>query len=198
MTTRLPFARVSPPFGSLGTRPSILPRAIVTACLAIVTSFACIDIDSVQADGGPLPRTGFFGAKIGAISSEVRDRQKLDESEGVVIEQVFPRTTAADAGFKAGDVILSISGKIADTAAFVNKVRAMRVGDVAAVEFVRDGERMSQQVTMKEPEPLRLEEVRLELAGAVRRKMADVQYLPSVSLALAKDDRMSGRKRLDI
>ncbi|HJT77229.1 MAG TPA: alpha/beta fold hydrolase, partial [Gemmataceae bacterium] len=98
-----------------------------------------------------MPRKAFFGTQVGPVTKEVRQRQKLDVTEGVVFVQVFPRTTAAEADFKPGDVILSVDGsKIADIAAFLEKVRTVRTGDTLTVEVVRDGARSTKKVTMRE------------------------------------------------
>ncbi len=104
-----------------------------------------------SAEEAPLPRKAFFGVQVGPVTKEVRERQKLDGADGVVLAQVFPRTTAAEAGLQPGDVILSLGGsKVAGIPAFLKKVGAIRVGDTVTVEVVRDGERTSKKVTMRE------------------------------------------------
>ena len=104
-----------------------------------------------SAKEAPLPRKPMFGVQIGPVTKEVRERQKLDGTEGVLIEQVFPHTTAAEAGFKPGDVILSLKGsKVAGVAPFLEQVAALHTGDTVAVVMVREGEKTTKQVTMRE------------------------------------------------
>ncbi|HJT79166.1 MAG TPA: alpha/beta fold hydrolase [Gemmataceae bacterium] len=104
-----------------------------------------------SAQEAPLPRKPFFGAQLGPVSKELRERQKLNGTEGVVLVRVLPRTTAAQAGFKTGDVILSVNdSKVADIAAFLGKIRTIRTGDTLTVEVVRDGERSIKKLTMRE------------------------------------------------
>src|SRR5438067_266538 len=101
--------------------------------------------------GSQLPRKPSFGTQIGPVTKEVAERQKRDDTDGVAIVQVFPGTTAAVAGFKVGDVILSFNGsKVTGIVPFLEQLRAVGIGDTAAVDIVRDGEKMTKQMQMKE------------------------------------------------
>ena len=66
------------------------------------------------------------------MTREVRERQKLDGDGGVVLEKVFPGTSAAEAGFRAGDVIVAVGGtKVTGIPAFLGEVAEARAGDGA-------------------------------------------------------------------
>ena len=92
-----------------------------------------------------------FGAQLAPVTKEVRDRQKLDGDDGVVLEKVFPGTSAADADFKAGDVILAIGGaKVTGIPVFLEKMAKARAGDVLTLDVVRDGVKAEKRVTLKE------------------------------------------------
>jgi hypothetical protein len=68
-----------------------------------------------------------------------------------VLEKVFPDTSAADARFKAGDVVLAVNGTgVAGIPDFLKKVEESRAGDVLVLEFVRAAVRSEQRVTLKE------------------------------------------------
>lgn len=100
---------------------------------------------------GELRRRAMFGAQLAPVTKEVRERQKLDSDDGVVLEKVFPDTSAAEGGFKEGDVVLAVSGaKVAGVPAFLKAVAGARAGDVLTLDFVRDGAKAEKRVTLKE------------------------------------------------
>jgi pimeloyl-ACP methyl ester carboxylesterase len=104
-----------------------------------------------SAPEGELPRRALFGARLAPVTPDVRDRLKLDGDDGVVLEQIFPGTSAAEAGFKAGDVILAVDGaRVTSVPMFVEKVAQDRAGSVLTVDLVRDGVRSEQRVTLQE------------------------------------------------
>ncbi|MBN8961505.1 MAG: DegQ family serine endoprotease [Rhizobiales bacterium] len=62
-------------------------------------------------------RSPFQGARVANISPAVADELQLDSNDGVVITELADDGTAANVGFKKGDVILAVNGtKINDTA----------------------------------------------------------------------------------
>lgn len=108
---------------------------------------------SLQADGQPneLRRRAMFGAQLADVTPEVRGRQKLDGNGGVVLAQVFPGTSAADAEFTAGDVILAVDGaKLTGIPMFLQIVAKARAGDVLTLHVARDALRREKRVTFRE------------------------------------------------
>jgi pimeloyl-ACP methyl ester carboxylesterase len=100
---------------------------------------------------GALRRRAMFGAQLESVTKVVRERQKLDSDGGVVIERVFPGTSAGDAEFKVGDVILAIDGaNVAGVPMFLERVAKARAGDVVTLDVVRDGVKAEKQATLKE------------------------------------------------
>lgn len=100
---------------------------------------------------GELRRRAMFGAQLAPVIKEVRDRQKLDGDDGVVLEKIFPGTSTAGGDFKEGDVILAICGsKVTGIPAFVERVAKARAGDVLTLDVVRDGVKAEKRVTLKE------------------------------------------------
>jgi S1-C subfamily serine protease len=70
-------------------------------------------------------------------------RQKLAENGGVALVQIFPGTSAADAKFQAGDVLLAIDGtRLTGIPMFLDRMSTARAGDVLGVDVVRDGVRL--------------------------------------------------------
>ena len=106
----------------------ILRKTLIVALLLIVGVPAVAGGDE-QKPGDELRRRAMFGSS--PVTKEVRDRQKLDGDSGVVLEKIFPDTSAADGEFKAGDVILAIGGvKVTGIPMFLKKMEEARAGDV--------------------------------------------------------------------
>jgi pimeloyl-ACP methyl ester carboxylesterase len=100
---------------------------------------------------GELRRRAMFGARLAPVTKDVRERQKLDGDDGVVLEKIFPDTSAAEAGFKDGDVILAVGGaKVTGVPAFLKRMAEARAGDVLTFEVVRDAVKAEKKVTLKE------------------------------------------------
>src|SRR5262245_48493894 len=110
-----------------------------------------LKIASLFQPEGELRRRAMFGAQLAPVTQEVRDRQKLDGDGGVVLEKIFPDTSAAAGEFKAGDVVLAVGGiKVTGVPMFLQKIEEARAGDVLTLDVVRDGERVEKRVTLKE------------------------------------------------
>jgi uncharacterized protein len=127
--------------------------ALVLSVLAIVSSPASIstaDIDFVGEPDSELQRGGFFGAKVTAVPDEVRDRFNLDAGTGVLIGEVIPGSTAAAAGFKADDVLLTLNGaKIAGTGPFIQAIASRKAGAEVTIEMRRGEDIRQEKVTLK-------------------------------------------------
>jgi alpha-beta hydrolase superfamily lysophospholipase len=104
-----------------------------------------------RAREGELRRRAMFGAQLAPVTKEVRERQKLDGDDGVVLEKILPGTSAAEGDFKEGDVILAVGGaKVTGIPAFLKRVAEARAGDVLTIDVVRDGVKSEKRVTLKE------------------------------------------------
>jgi len=131
---------------------AVIGSAVISAC-SLQAEDPARSPESMQAKAseGELRRRPMFGAQLAPVTKEVQDRQKLDGDDGVVLEKIFPDTSAADAEFKAGDVILAISGvKVTGAPMFLQKTEEARAGDVLTVDVVRDGVKVEKRVTLKE------------------------------------------------
>ena len=73
-----------------------------------------------------------------------------DGDAGVLVESVIAGTSAADAGIKAGDTLLTWNGESLDsTAIMMTKLRAAKAGDVVKVKVLRDGAQIEIDITLK-------------------------------------------------
>jgi membrane-associated protease RseP (regulator of RpoE activity) len=73
-----------------------------------------------------------------------------DGESGILVESVSPNTSAADAGIKPGDILLSWNGEsLGSTADMMVKLRASKPGDVAKMRVLRDGKEVEIDVELK-------------------------------------------------
>jgi pimeloyl-ACP methyl ester carboxylesterase len=122
--------------------------AVVLVLLTLGVSEAGAQARAAEA-GGELRRRAMFGAQLAEVTPEIRQRQKI--AGGVALTQVFPGTSAADAEFRAGDVLLAVDGtSLTGIPEYLDKVAKTRAGDVLTIHFVRDGVRLERRVTFRE------------------------------------------------
>jgi len=120
----------------------------LTACLFLAS---CV-LHAHAADG-ELRRKGLFGAHLAELSEDARKEARLAKG-GVSLKRVIPDSAAAEAGFKAGDVVLHLGGKdVADIASFLKVLAHRKGGDQLEVKFLRDGKTDTAQVRLKNMPP---------------------------------------------
>ena len=126
--------------------------AVVSACsLQAENPARSPEPMQAKAPEGELRRRAMFGAQLAPVTREVRDRQKLEGNDGVLLEKIFPETSAAAGDFKAGDVVVAIGRvKVTGVPMFLQKIEEARAGDVVTLDVVRDGVTLEKQVTLKE------------------------------------------------
>ncbi len=100
---------------------------------------------------GKLSRRALFGAQLAPVTPAVRAKQKLEGEGGVVLQRVFPGTSAAAGDFKINDVILAVEGvAITGVPMFIKTMAQARAGQELTFEFVRDGAKHKKAVRLKE------------------------------------------------
>ena len=83
----------------------------------------------------------------GYLGVELDDRR--DGGQGAVITSVQDATPAADAGVRAGDLVVAVDGTTIDGATgLIAAIRDLQPGDTTTITIVRDGERMDLTVTL--------------------------------------------------
>lgn len=58
--------------------------------------------------GQDLPRRVYLGIKMGNLTDQIRLNLGIENIEGVIINEVFPGSTAAEAKFEKGDILVSL------------------------------------------------------------------------------------------
>ncbi|MEM8954051.1 MAG: DegQ family serine endoprotease [Verrucomicrobiota bacterium] len=74
-----------------------------------------IDIAGELIDTGEISR-GYLGISMGPLTEELAEALDV-KAEGVVVNDVMPKTPAARAGFEAGDVIVAVDGELIENSA---------------------------------------------------------------------------------
>ena len=84
---------------------------------------------------------GILGVSGRSVNSEIAKAMELDISQGGFVEQVVPNSAAAEAGLKAGDVIIAVNGK-AVRSFFELRAKISSIGANKKVKLtvIRDGE----------------------------------------------------------
>ena len=92
-------------------------------------------------------RRGWLGVRIQEVTEDVADAIGMDNAAGALVTDL-PEGPAAEAGIKAGDVIVSFDGKtVDDTRQLVRIVGNAEVGKTVRVVVFRDGNTKTLKVT---------------------------------------------------
>ncbi len=92
---------------------------------------------------------GWLGVQIGDIDQNMKDALGLKNKKGVLINDVFKGQPASKAGLKVGDVVLSIDGiRTGDVNSLRNTVASITPGKKVPMEIIRNGKKMTLQVTL--------------------------------------------------
>ncbi|APZ44643.1 hypothetical protein BW247_09625 [Acidihalobacter ferrooxydans] len=92
---------------------------------------------------------GWLGVMVQDMDQNLAQSFGLSQPEGALVAQVEPHSPAAKAGLKAGDIILEFNGsKINRSADLPPLVGATPVGSSVPVVILRDGKRMTVEVTI--------------------------------------------------
>lgn len=85
------------------------------------------------------------------LNSDLAQAMKIDAQRGAFVSQVQPKSAAAGAGIKAGDVIVSLNGKtVSSFAALRAQVGSLPAGTKLTLGLLRDGKPVSVDVTLQQ------------------------------------------------
>ena len=98
--------------------------------------------------GGQIVRP-WIGARGQSVDADIARSLGLPTPSGVLINSIHPDSPASRAGFKVGDVIVSIDGKkVPDANALRFRIATLSVGRQARIGAIRNGKPFEQQVAM--------------------------------------------------
>ncbi|AJJ62068.1 serine endoprotease DegP [Yersinia aldovae] len=108
------------------------------------------NLTSQMVEFGQVKR-GELGIMGTELNSELAKAMKVDAQKGAFISQVMPKSAAAKAGIKAGDVIVSMNGKAINSfAGFRAEIGTLPVGSKMTLGLLRDGKPINVEVTLEQ------------------------------------------------
>lgn len=82
---------------------------------------------------------GWLGVGIQPLTPELAKKFGVTEGEGILVNEVFEKDPAAEAGIKAGDIILTIDGSVVDSPNKLSRlIGALPPGAAPKIEVIRD------------------------------------------------------------
>ncbi|MFO7956991.1 MAG: DegQ family serine endoprotease [Candidatus Brocadiia bacterium] len=112
---------------------------------AIPSNMAVPILDDLKA-GREVVR-GHLGVYIAELTADMAEMFGLEDTRGVLIQEVQDGSPAAEAGFKAGDVILTYNGEQVTKPGHLQRlVTVTDPGTRVAIELWRDGETLTERV----------------------------------------------------
>ncbi len=119
-------------------------------CLMLVCCVGIVMAISARGQVDQLPRHGMIGLQLGpADPDKPEDRQ----TNPVAVKSVIPGSVAEAAGFRLGDIVLSLDGEPVTSIDFVRRISRHIAGETVSVRVLRQGEQMNKAVVLK-PRPL--------------------------------------------
>ena len=115
-------------------------------------------------------RRGQLGVSGQDLTPELAQAFNIPANQGAVIAQVSPRSAAARAGLKEGDVVLRLNDRpIRNASSLRNAIGLLEVGEEVRLEILRDGKPLTLTAKVDEYVPARAqgEEINSRLAGAL-------------------------------
>ncbi|AJJ09166.1 peptidase Do family protein [Yersinia rohdei] len=108
------------------------------------------NLTSQMVEFGQVKR-GELGIMGTELNSELAKAMNVDAQKGAFISQVLPKSAAAKAGIKAGDVIVSMNGKAINSfAGFRAEIGTLPVGSKMTLGLLRDGKPVNVEVTLEQ------------------------------------------------
>jgi serine protease Do len=94
---------------------------------------------------------GYLGVAVAPVTPDVRQAAKLDGQAGAVVAEVVPRSPAAEAGIKPGDVIVGFQGEqVHDPRELTRRVAGTPPGATVSLRLARNGRAESVSVKLAE------------------------------------------------
>ncbi len=128
-------------------------------------------------------RRGQLGVHAQDITPEIADALGIDLDQGAIITQVVRGSPAANAGIKAGDLVIAADGEPVRSATHLrNKIGLLRVGETIELTVLRDGDRHTLSAKLEEPEQLQMR------GGGTVRRLSGATFAP-----LTEESTLFGR-----
>ncbi len=131
----------------IGINTAIVPNAVgIGFAIPIDTARAIMD-QLIRGGSVVRPYVGVVWG--GDVDRGIATQYHLPVDHGIIVREVDDRGPAAQAGIRAGDIIVAIDGKpVANWNEFIRELFTRRPGDRVRIEIVRDTSRRTVQVTL--------------------------------------------------
>ncbi|MEX0778141.1 MAG: DegQ family serine endoprotease [Balneolales bacterium] len=114
---------------------------------AIPSNIASRNMESIIEEGTVV--RGFIGIEYAPVTEEIANAFDLEETGGILVNDVTEEGPATEAGLQSGDVITEINGEpIENPREFPFTVGNMRPGDEVTLTYIRDGETNTVDITL--------------------------------------------------
>ncbi len=114
---------------------------------AIPTNLAA-NIVTQLVDTGEV-RRGFLGVSISDLTPDLAEAFEIEETKGVLINDVEEGSAADNGGMERGDVVIAVNGKSVDTSnEFRIRIGHTLPGTSVDLEIIRDGERQNLTISV--------------------------------------------------
>jgi len=126
---------------------------------AIPSNMVKVVVASARSGGGSVQRP-WLGAKLQAVTPDIADSLNLRRPSGALVGTVAPRSPAARAGLRTGDVIVAIDGQLVDDPnAFDYRFTTKPIGHTAQLGVLRGGREQRLAVALETAPDTAREEV---------------------------------------
>jgi Do/DeqQ family serine protease len=100
---------------------------------------------------GTIKRGTILGIELATLTTEYAERLGAPDTRGVLVVSVDPRSQAADAGLRPGDIIVAFNGTTLEGANhFIRLLSDAEVGSTAALSIVREGRQATVRVLIQQ------------------------------------------------
>ncbi|WP_435099687.1 DegQ family serine endoprotease [Arhodomonas sp. AD133] len=114
-------------------------------------------------------RRGVLGVRVQDLTPEMAEAFELETRDGALIAHVAPGSAAEKAGLQQGDVVTAVNGDpISSANDLANAIGLMQIGDSVKLTVMRDGEKMTINASVGDPESYQADATGMHdaLAGA--------------------------------
>ena len=106
-------------------------------------------IDELKGSG-KINRDFDIGLRIQSLDETIANYYKLENTRGVIITQVLPKSVASRSGLNVGDVILQVDEyKINNEQTLIGVFQEFRTGQTISIKILRDNEQLIKKMTLE-------------------------------------------------
>jgi len=119
---------------------------------------------------------GVLGVVTQDLTEDLAQAFSIKIRKGTIISKVIPDSPAAQAGLRAGDVVVEVNGRVIKNAMDMrNAVGMIRIGQILDIKLLRDGQKIRLKASIKEPNQSVIAGEKLShyLAGSTIAQIAD-------------------------